>query len=222
MKKNNRFSMLSGIIFFVIGLFLFTRPDTFIKVISYVFGGVLILIGLFKTLNYYIKDKNLKVVNRNEFAFGITAIILGLVFIFLADAIELLLRFIIGGYLVIIGLGKILETFYTTDRTSKFYALIFVGLVFIICGIYTIVNSNLPLKVIGLFMIIYGLIDFISYFIYKDMFNININMKEEKSNKEVKIIDEKEDKEEAEKVEEVEFTPKEESKKKEKKKGNKK
>ena len=79
MKKNNRFSLFSGIIFFVIGLFLFLRPDTFVKTISYVFGGVLILIGLFKTLNYYIKDKNLKVVNRNEMAFGLTAIILGIV-----------------------------------------------------------------------------------------------------------------------------------------------
>ncbi len=209
MKKNNRFSLFSGIIFFVIGLFLFLRPDTFVKTISYVFGGVLILIGLFKTLNYYIKDKNLKVVNRNEMAFGLTAIILGIVFIFLADAIELLLRFIIGGYLVIIGLGKILETFYTTDRTSKFYALIVVGIVFVICGVYTIVNSNLPLKIIGLFMIIYGLIDFISYFLYKDMFGIDSNVKENDENKEVKIIDEKE-------VEEVEFTPKEEEKKEKK------
>ena len=198
MKKNNRFSLFSGIIFFVIGLFLFLRPDTFVKTISYVFGGVLILIGLFKTLNYYIKDKNLKVVNRNEMAFGLTAIILGIVFIFLADAIELLLRFIIGGYLVIIGLGKILETFYTTDRTSKFYALIVVGIVFVICGVYTIVNSNLPLK-----------IDFISYFLYKDMFGIDSNVKENDENKEVKIIDEKE-------VEEVEFTPKEEEKKEKK------
>lgn len=216
MKKNNRFSLLSGVIFFVLGLLLFTHPDTFIKTISYVFGGILIIIGLFKALNYYIKDKNLQVVNRNEIAFGITAVILGLVFIFLADAIELLLRFIIGGYLIIIGLGKLLETFYTTDRTSKFYALIVVGIVFVICGIYTVVNSNLPLKIIGLFMIIYGLIDFISYFLYKDMFNLNRETKEQNKTSEIKIIDEKDEEEEKEEVEEVEFTPKDQEKSKKK------
>lgn len=210
MKNDNKFSLLSGLIFFVIGLVLFMHPDTFIKAISYVFGGVLIIIGLYKVLNYYIKDKNLKVVNRNEMAFGITAIILGIVFIFLADAIELILRFIIGGYLLIIGLGKLLQTFYTTDRTSKFYALIVVGLAFIACGIYTIVNSNLPLKIIGLFMIIYGLVDFISYFVYK---NIDSNNSIKEENKEVKNITNKEDV-----IEEVEFEEKKEEKKKGKKK----
>ncbi len=209
MKKSNNYSLVSGIIFFVLGIILFTKPDVFIKAISYVFGGILILIGLYKILNYYIKDKNLKVVNRNEMAFGVTAVILGLVFIFLADAIELVLRFIIGGYLILIGIGKVMQTFYTTDRSSKFYALIVVGLVIVITGIYTIVNSNLPLKIIGLFMMIYGLIDFISFFIYKDMVSspaLKDQEKEDKKNDE--NIDNKK-----EIIEEVEFTPKKEEKK---------
>lgn len=208
MKKSNNYSLVSGIIFFALGIVLFTKPDVFIKAISYVFGGILILIGLYKILNYYIKDKNLKVVNRNEMAFGVTAVILGLVFIFLADAIELVLRFIIGGYLILIGVGKVMQTFYTTDRSSKFYALIVVGLVIVITGVYTIVNSNLPLKIIGLFMVIYGLIDFISFFIYKDMSSSPITKETPKEEKELVANEGKK-----EVIEEVEFTPKKEEKK---------
>ncbi len=208
MKKSNNYSLVSGIIFFALGIVLFTKPDVFIKVISYVFGGILILIGLYKILNYYIKDKNLKVVNRNEMAFGVTAVILGLVFIFLADAIELVLRFIIGGYLILIGIGKVMQTFYTTDRSSKFYALIVVGLVIVIAGVYTIVNSNLPLKIIGLFMVIYGLIDFISFFIYKDMSSSPLTKETPKEEKELVANEGKK-----EVIEEVEFTPKKEEKK---------
>ncbi len=212
----NKVSLTGGLIFLVVGIILFTNPDVFVKTISYVVGGVLILIGLYKVANYYIKDKNLKVVNRNEMAFGVTSIILGILFIFLAGTLELILRFVIGIYILLIGISKIFATFYTTDRGSKFYALIVVGLAFIVCGIYTIVNSNLPLKILGLFMVIYGLIDIISYFIYKDDSN------------EVKISDDDEietklevkEKEKPEEVEEVEFIEKKETKKKGKKKNS--
>ena len=146
MKKNN-FNLFSALAFFVFGLIIFVNPDAVVKFISYCIGGLLILVGVYKTANYYIQDKRLGVVNRNEMAFGITAIILGIVFIFLASAIELLLRIVVGGYLILMGIGRIAMTFYTTDRTSKFYALIVVGLLLIGGGLYTILASNLALSI---------------------------------------------------------------------------
>lgn len=167
MKKNSKVSLISGIAFFILGMIIFLNPGLLVKVISYGIGGLLILIGLYKTINYYIQDKRLGIVNRNEFAFGITAIILGVIFIFLADAIELLIRFIVGGWLVFAGVNKIIKTFYTTDRNGKFYALIIIGIILILIGLYIILVSNLALSIIGLFMMIYGVIDFISYFVYR-------------------------------------------------------
>ena len=176
MKKNSKVSLISGIAFFILGMIIFLNPGLLVKVISYGIGGLLILIGIYKSVNYYIQDKRLGIVNRNEIAFGITAIVLGVVFIFLADAIELLIRFIVGGWLLIAGLNKIVKTFYTTDRDSKFYALLVVGIILIGIGLYIILVSNLALSIIGLFMMIYGVIDFISYFVYcgnKEDNNIN-------------------------------------------------
>ena len=66
MKKSNNYSLVSGIIFFVLGIILFTKPDVFIKAISYVFGGILILIGLYKILNYY-KSLNYDVTTEEYF-----------------------------------------------------------------------------------------------------------------------------------------------------------
>ncbi len=200
MKKNN-FNLFSALAFFVFGLIIFVNPNAVVKFISYCIGGLLILVGVYKTANYYIQDKRLGVVNRNEMAFGITAIILGIVFIFLASAIELLLRIVVGGYLILMGIGRIAMTFYTTDRTSKFYALIVVGLILIGGGLYTILASNLALSIIGLFMMLYGLIDFVSYFVYKD-----------KSDK-VAENNRGEDFKKEEKVEEVELIETEEVKK---------
>ncbi len=214
MKKNGNNSLFSAIAFFVIGLILFLNPKAVINFISYCIGGILIIVGLYKVANYYIQDKRLGIVNRNEMAFGITAIVLGIVFIFLASAIELLLRFVVGGYLILSGLGKIMQTFYTTDRSNKFYALIVVGILFIGAGLYTVIESNLPLSIIGLFMLLYGLINFVSYFVYKDL-NIDTENQREKS-----VVIEKEKVIETEVVEEDSDNKKET--KKETKKGRKK
>lgn len=166
--KNNKISLVSGLVFFILGIIIFLNPELLVKTISYGLGCLLILIGIYKVVNYYIQDKRLGIVNRNEIAFGITAIILGIVFIFLADAIELLLRFIVGGWLVIAGLNKIVSTFYTTERNSKYYSLLVVGIILICIGLYIILISNLALSIIGLFMMLYGITDFISYFVYKN------------------------------------------------------
>ena len=179
MKKNSN-NLINAIIFFVLGVVLFSNPDAVVKVISYILGGILILVGIYKCVNYYIQDKRLGVVNRNEIAFGITAVVLGLIFIVLASAIEFLIRVVFGAWMILEGLSKIFNTFYTTDRTSKFYALIVVGIIFVAAGIYTIVSANLALQIIGLFMIIYSIIDFISYFVYKE---------EKNSTKEDKVVE---------------------------------
>jgi len=192
LKKNSKVSLISGIVFFVLGIIIFVNPDILVKTISYGLGGLLILIGIYRSVNYYIQDKNLGVVNRNEIAFGITAIVLGVVFIFLADAIELLIRFIVGGWLVIAGLNKFAKTFYTRDRDSKFYSLIVIGLILIGIGLYIILVSNLALSIIGLFMMIYGVIDFISYFVYKTNKEVNEEVYQEIETKEVTKEDKKE------------------------------
>ena len=168
MKKYKKNSLITSIGFFLLGIFIFMNPDVLVKIVSYAFGGILIALGLYKIANYYIQDKRLGIVNHHELAFGITSLVLGVVFIFLADAIVLLLRFIVGGWLILAGVSKIFKTFFTTSRDSKFYALIIIGLILISIGLYIVFVSNIPLSIIGLFMMMYGLTDFISYFVYRE------------------------------------------------------
>ena len=183
MKDVKKFSLINGILFIVIGVFIFFKPDAVIKFISYFIGGLLLAVGIYKVVNYYIQDKRLGVVNTNELAFGISAIVLGLLFIFLAGTIELMLRIVIGVWLIFAGIARISNTFYTTTRDSKFFALLIVGFLLVAAGVYVILVSNLVISTIGLIMAIYGLIDLISYFVYKDSF---LNTKPKKKEIEVK------------------------------------
>lgn len=189
MKINFKSSFISGIVFFIVGLFIFLYPDMIVKFISYFIGGCLIALGLYKTINYVIEDKRLGIVNRNELGFGVTMIVLGILLICLAGTIEFLTRVIIGGYLLVEGISKISTTFYTTNRDKVFYSLLGMGILFIIGGLYTIVNANLPFQIIGIFMMVYGLIDFIGYFFYKDKIKDN----KVKEIEEAEVIEEKDE-----------------------------
>ena len=64
------------------------------------------------------------------------------------------------------GVSKIMQTFYTTDRSSKFYALLIMGIALVGIGLYIVLESNLALSIIGLFMVLYAIIDIVSYFMY--------------------------------------------------------
>ena len=91
-------SFVSGIIFFLFGLFVFLNPDMIVKFISYFIGGVLIALGLYKTVNYYIQDKRNGIVNTNELGFGVTMVVLGILLVCLAGTIEFLTRINISSY----------------------------------------------------------------------------------------------------------------------------
>lgn len=169
MKDFDKLPIINGIFFTLVGLVLFFNPESVVKFISYCIGGLLVGLGIYKSLNYYIQDKKNGIVNRNEMAFGISSIVLGVLFIFLAGAIEMVLRFIIGGWIILAGIRRISDSFFTTDRTAKFYSLIVVGFLLVGLGIYIILVSNLAFSVVGLFMTIYGIIELVSFFFYKDL-----------------------------------------------------
>ena len=195
MKIKGNSSIIGGVLFFVVGLFVLIYPDMIVKFVSYFVGGCLIAYGLYKSINYYVQDKRHGIVNQNELGFGVTLVVLGILLVCLAGTIEFLTRVVIGAYLFIAGITRIMSSFYTTDRGNKFITLLVVGVILIAGGLYTIAEANLPFQILGIFMMVYGIIDFISYFVYKD------SKEEGKEIKEVELIEEKIEKEDSDTTE---------------------
>ena len=52
-KKTFNLSLLTSIVFVIIGLFLFIKPDTTLSVISYVIGSILIISGIASGYRYF-------------------------------------------------------------------------------------------------------------------------------------------------------------------------
>ena len=155
--------------FFILGAIMFTKPNAIILFISYVIGGILIIIGTFNCIKNYLDIKKDNSISSKEMILGIILIIIGLVFIFLADVIETLVRFVIGGWILFTGINRLINTLQITNNKKKLISQLILSLLIIGIAMYTILKSNLAFKTIGLVIIIYSIIEIIGYILNKQI-----------------------------------------------------
>ena len=158
-------SLVISIILLILGAIMFTRPNVITLFISYVIGGILILIGLFKCIKNYLDIKKDNTISSKEMITGLFLIIIGLVFIFLANVIEALVRVIIGGWILFTGINRLINALKLNKKTKRFIIFLILSIMIIGIGLYTILEANLAFKTIGLVLIIYSLIEINGYII---------------------------------------------------------
>lgn len=165
--SNSKNNLFSSIIFLLFGIVLFTNPGGILKFLSYIAGGVLILIGIINILGYIKTLKNLNIEENIKLISGIILIVLGLIVMFFSSFIETTIRLIVGIWLIYCGILKIIDsTAFKSDKVSYYVDLI-IGILIIALGFYVSLKTNLVLSVIGLFIIIYSILDIISYIVFK-------------------------------------------------------
>ena len=91
-------SLLSSIIFFILGCVLFTNPGGIVEFIAYILGGVLIIVGIIDYLSYRKTYKNLNIANNSLLVTSIVLVILGIISIVCSGVIETVVRLIIGSW----------------------------------------------------------------------------------------------------------------------------
>jgi len=176
-------SLIISIILLILGAIMFTRPDEIILFISYVIGGILILVGLFKCIKNYLDVKKDNSISSKEMVAGIFLIVIGLVFIFLANVIEALVRVVIGGWILFTGINRLINALKLNKKTTRFIIFLILAIITIAVGLYTILEANLAFKTIGLVLMIYSVIEIIGYVINRQDLTFStektINVKEE-------------------------------------------
>lgn len=156
-------SLINSIIFFILGAIVFTRPEIIILFISYVIGGIIIIIGLFKCIKNYLDIKKDNTISSREMISGIVLIIIGLVFILLAGVIEALVRLVIGGWILFSGINRLINSLEISKKNKHFIIRLILSFLLIGVGLYTILESNLAFKTIGLVLMVYSVLEIIGY-----------------------------------------------------------
>ena len=69
---NNNSSLVSAILFFILGAIMFTNPGAMVVVISRILGSILILFGLYSCIKNYILVRENNEVSAIQMVAGIT------------------------------------------------------------------------------------------------------------------------------------------------------
>lgn len=180
-------SLIYSILFFILGAIIFTKPEIIILFVSYVIGGIIIIIGTFKCIKNYLDIKKDNNTSSKEMISGIVLVIIGLVFILLAGVIEALVRLVIGGWILFSGINRLINALSIPKKNKIFIIYLIISLLLIGVGLYTILESNLAFKAIGVVLMIYSVIEIIGYIFNKK--DINIETDTIKENKDKKVIE---------------------------------
>ena len=154
-------SLLTSILFAVIGAVLLFIPSLSAKVIGYICGGIFLINGL-SIIYKYIEREGAKLYRYN-LIYGIIFAILGLLIILVPYSVTSFLTVMFGLYLATIGSTKVTYAiwFKIGDDSSWLLTLI-IGIMLILFGILIIVNpfSNLAMtQLIGTFILLSSILD---------------------------------------------------------------
>ena len=171
MKKTGWTSLLSSIVFAILGIILITNPEGTVKFVSAILGIMFILAGAYKIISYYQNKGKYDIMNY-DIAYGIIAIILGIATIAYSEQISSIFRIFIGIWIVYSSIMRFsLALKLKTISSNIWIYSIILAICMFICGLYTIFVSNLVVVSIGISILIYAIIDAIEDII----FLVNVN-----------------------------------------------
>jgi len=176
MNKIFNLSIVTSVIILVLGIFLFIQPDTVIRMISIVLGGIILIPGITSLVDYF-KNKY-----QPSLITGVVTIIIGLILIINTKLVASILPFFLGIYFVVNGINRLQYALELKRQNINFTTSLVFSILIIICGVLFIINpfsgALAITKIIGMFMIIYALLDLInSVIIKKEMSEVRQDMK---------------------------------------------
>ncbi len=161
--KKDKSSVISSVLFLILGICLFINPTEMVKFITYIIGVIFVVYGSIKLYNYY---KFKESISNIQLTLGITAIVLGLIIMFCNGVIEYVIRLVMGGFILANGINKLIVSINSKEYNKKWTVLLIISIILILGGLYMILKSNIVLSTVGLVLIIYSTVDIISYILY--------------------------------------------------------
>ena len=186
---NNNSSLVSAILFFILGAIMFTNPGAMVVVISRILGGILILFGLYSCIKNYILVRQNSGVSAIPMVAGITCMAIGSIFFFAPNFVEAMVRFVIGGWILLSGIMRFSNAMQIEKKgNTKFVSLLIISLLLILAGLYTILESNLAFQTIGIVLMIYAALEIFGWLTNRRVTKESVSKEEKKKKRDKKEV----------------------------------
>ena len=171
MKKFFRSSLVSSISLFILGILIIFKSEVTIIAISYLVGGILIALGAFAIIQFI---KNIEISGKNDLdiLYGVVTIILGLLIVKNPKLIASVLPIIIGVAIIINSSTKLQYAFeLKKENNQQWKTTMIISIISVVCGVILLFNpfkgAVIITQTIGIFIIIYAILDIVSTSIIK-------------------------------------------------------
>lgn len=170
-KKTIWPSLISSGVILVLGLLLFFKSSVTLMGISYIFGGLIIGIGVLAIVRF-ISNNHSDISNQLNIVYGIICIISGIFFIEKPEIIGSIIPVVMGIGIIISSSLKIQQSFNLKSLNSSYFFWSFVtALLSLICGVVLLFNpfkgAVIITKVIGIFLVMYAILDICNTIVLK-------------------------------------------------------
>lgn len=170
-KKTMWPSLISSAVILVLGLLLFFKSSVTLMGISYIFGGLIIAIGVLAIIRFISNDHS-DISNQLNIIYGIICIISGIFFIEKPEIIGSIIPVVMGIGIIISSSLKIQQSFNLKSLNSSYFFWSFItALLSLICGVVLLFNpfkgAVIITKVIGIFLAIYAILDICNTIVLK-------------------------------------------------------
>lgn len=197
--QRNKLNIFTTILFLIVGALLVSNPDKVIAIISYIVGTLLIIMGIYSCIKNYYNTKADSNTPANDLVLGITVIVIGILFLLLANSIGVAVRYVFGAWIIFSGLSRLISSLQLDKKSNLFITQISIASLLILIGLYTILAANVALQVVGIIMMVYSILEIVSILTNKSLDNSKnndiiidkvIETKKEEKVKEAKIVKE--------------------------------
>ena len=174
LKKAGWTSVITSLVFAIIGLVMIYNPETTMIFISTILGIFFIVVGVIKVINYFISKGN-STLFTNDIAWGLIAIIIGLVTMVYSSTIESIFRIMIGVWIIYSGFTRFSLSFRLKNVNDRLWAIVLtLAVLMIVGGLYVTFYPGALIVTLGVIIFVYAIMDLIQSFIFmknmKDIF----------------------------------------------------
>lgn len=166
-KRTAIVSILTSIIFAILGVVMILNPEATIEIVASVLGITIIVIGAEKIISYFVLKGNLDFFNY-ELIYGIIAILFGILIMTHSATFAAIVRIIIGIWIAYAGLIKINMSLKLKSAGIKSWAVVLtLSIISLLAGILVMFTNTSSIVIItAVVMIIYAVADVIDEFIF--------------------------------------------------------
>ena len=163
LKRTSWIDIIISMLFVILGVLLMIKPSEVMSVIYILLGMILFIMGFLKLVDYFTsKDKE-----DYLLTFALISTVLGVIVLCCSDVITGIFRIVLGIWIIASGIRNFQTSLIWKEVKSGLWTItVLCALLMIIAGIVILLSRTLAIRIVGITIVIYAVLDIITRTIF--------------------------------------------------------